>query len=108
VLVAAQSGRVERMHGRWLGQAIIELGGGRKQLGQAIDHAVGLEMLVRIGEQVEAGQPIVNLFAHKNSASEVARDLIVRAVEITKEAGADRRAAQTTEASAETPLMVIP
>jgi pyrimidine-nucleoside phosphorylase len=46
-----------------LGWAIIEMGGGRKHVGQSIDHSVGLEMLVRLGDRVEHGQPLVNVFA---------------------------------------------
>jgi cytidine deaminase len=46
-----------------LGLAIVEMGGGRKSLGAAIDHSVGIEMLVRIGDRVQRGQPLVNVFA---------------------------------------------
>ena len=46
-----------------LGFAIIDLGGGRKQFGDRIDHGVGLEMLVRIGDAVSVGQPLVRVFA---------------------------------------------
>ncbi len=46
-----------------LGWAIIEMGGGRKHVGQSIDHSVGLEMLVRLGDRIEHGQPLVNVFA---------------------------------------------
>ena len=52
-----------------LGVAIIELGGGRKVLTDAIDHSVGLEMLAKIGDRVEQGQPLVRVFgaARQNS-----------------------------------------
>ena len=52
-----------------LGLAIIELGGGRKVMTDKIDHAVGLEMLVRIGDRVEAGQPVVGVFAPREKSS---------------------------------------
>ncbi|MGI8978526.1 MAG: thymidine phosphorylase [Pirellulaceae bacterium] len=46
-----------------IGYAIIELGGGRKKLGQPIDPAVGIEMLVRIGDHIERDQPLFRVFA---------------------------------------------
>ncbi|MCC6511191.1 MAG: thymidine phosphorylase [Pirellulaceae bacterium] len=84
---AGNTGYIHAIHGRLLGQAIIELGGGRKSMGQAIDHAVGLEMLVRVGEHISAGQPIVNIFAADRSAGDVeklsvARHLVEQAIVI--------------------------
>jgi pyrimidine-nucleoside phosphorylase len=60
---AHQDGFVASIDVEQLGLAIIEMGGGRKQLHDAIDHAVGLEMLVRLGDRVDRGQPLLNLFA---------------------------------------------
>lgn len=62
-VVAAGAGSVASIDTEMLGYAVIELGGGRKQKGDPIDHSVGLEMLVRLGDRVEAGQPIARLFA---------------------------------------------
>ena len=46
-----------------LGLAIIALGGGRKKMGDPIDHSVGLEMLVRLGDRVQKGTPLVRIFS---------------------------------------------
>ena len=40
------------------------MGGGRKSLGDSIDHSVGIEFLVRIGQEIKKGQPVANLFCH--------------------------------------------
>ncbi len=45
-----------------IGLAIIELGGGRRQLGDKIDFSVGLEVLKKIGDPVSIGEPIVKIF----------------------------------------------
>jgi pyrimidine-nucleoside phosphorylase len=66
-LVAPRSGFITAMRGQRLGHAVIALGGGRKYVGQAIDPTVGLEMLVRIGEPVHSGQPLVTIFHSANS-----------------------------------------
>jgi cytidine deaminase len=62
-LSAPREGYVAAMDAARLGLAIVEMGGGRKSLGAAIDHSVGLEMLVRIGDRVQRGQPLLNVFA---------------------------------------------
>ncbi len=59
-----------------LGRVIIELGGGRKQLGDVLDLSVGLEMLVRLGDAVEAGQPLVRVLAKPQAAGAVEADVL--------------------------------
>jgi pyrimidine-nucleoside phosphorylase len=59
-----------------LGYVIIHLGGGRKQLDDKLDLSVGLELLVRIGDTVEKGQPIARVYAGVDAVAEVKRDLI--------------------------------
>lgn len=85
-LVADRTGYISSMNGRLLGQAIIELGGGRKTMGDPIDHSVGLEMLVRIGEHISAGQPIVHAFARDKSKLAIAQQLIEQSIEIAPHA----------------------
>ena len=65
-IVAPKSGCVSRINAEALGIAVIELGGGRRVMSDRIDHGVGLEMLVRIGDRVELGQPLVKVHASDN------------------------------------------
>lgn len=51
-----------------LGWAVIELGGGRRKLTDAIDHAVGLEILVRIGDEVIQGQPWIRILSDETGS----------------------------------------
>ncbi len=50
---------------------IIELGGGRKVMTDRVDHSVGLELLVRIGDYVDAGKPILRVFASREQCEAV-------------------------------------
>ncbi len=59
-----------------LGFAVIHLGGGRKQLNDKLDLSVGLEMLVRVGDAVEKGKPLVRVFAKPDAVAEIKRDLL--------------------------------
>jgi thymidine phosphorylase len=77
-VVAPRDGFVCGINTEKLGMAIVELGGGRKKQGDAIDHSVGLEMLVRQGELVEERQPLVRIFARAADANRV-RSLVAGA-----------------------------
>jgi thymidine phosphorylase len=70
-VLALRSGYIQSIQSEELGWIIIELGGGRRDLHDRIDHAVGLECLVRIGDRVERGQPIMRVFAEDDAAASV-------------------------------------
>ncbi|MFO1002381.1 MAG: thymidine phosphorylase [Planctomycetaceae bacterium] len=67
-LVADQDGVISAMDTEALGLVIISLGGGRRKMGDPIDHSVGLEMLVRIGDRVSRGTPLVKIFSDQPEA----------------------------------------
>jgi pyrimidine-nucleoside phosphorylase len=71
-----RAGYVSAIDTERLGYVIIHLGGGRKQLGDKLDFSVGLEMLVRLGDPVEARQPLVRVFAQPDAIHHVQRDLL--------------------------------
>lgn len=62
-LVSVQEGVISTIDTEALGLAIISLGGGRQKMGDPIDHSTGLEMLVRIGDRVTKGTPLVRIFS---------------------------------------------
>jgi pyrimidine-nucleoside phosphorylase len=65
------TGYVTHIDAEQLGQAIITMKGGRSQLGDPLDYSTGLEMLIRLGQQVETGQPLVRLFAPASQVEQV-------------------------------------
>lgn len=62
-MLADQDGVISAMDTEALGLVIISLGGGRRKMGDPIDHSVGLEVLVRIGDRVSRGTPLVKIFS---------------------------------------------
>jgi pyrimidine-nucleoside phosphorylase len=80
-----QNGFVTSMNVEHLGLAIIEMGGGRKRADDEIDRSVGLEMLVRLGDRVEPGQPLVRLFVRPENREMAAR-LVENAISIGPQA----------------------
>lgn len=68
-VTATKTGYITACDTEQLGLAIIELGGGRKTLSNTLNHSVGLEFLIRIGDEVEVGRPLAKIFAPKNKAA---------------------------------------
>jgi thymidine phosphorylase len=83
-VIAGADGFVSSMDCEALGQAVVIMGGGRWQVTDRIDSAVGLEMLVRIGAVVERGQPLVRIFA-PDSKADLVHDTIAEAIVIGPE-----------------------
>ena len=83
-VVASRGGYIGAIDTEALGLAIIELGGGRKVMTEEIDHSVGLEMLARLGDRVESGQPTVRVFATREQVERV-QPAIERAIAIQDE-----------------------
>ena len=74
-------GYVVGINAEALGLAVIEMGGGRKQLSDTLDLSTGLEMQVRIGDRVHYGEKLARVFA-KPQAAELARSLVRQAITI--------------------------
>jgi pyrimidine-nucleoside phosphorylase len=60
---AGKSGWVSQVHARLIGEAAVLLGAGRSKKGDAIDHSVGIQVFVKVGDRVEAGMPVCKVFA---------------------------------------------
>ncbi len=67
-VLASRDGYIASMRTKQIGFAAMALGGGRQQATDVIDHAVGIEMRVRIGDFVKKGDPLCIL--HTNQRGE--------------------------------------
>ena len=70
---APSSGYVASIDTRAVGQAVIELGGGRRRAADAIDYAVGFDEFAPLGAKVAAGQPLARIHARNGAGVEAAR-----------------------------------
>ncbi|MEM7456788.1 MAG: thymidine phosphorylase [Planctomycetota bacterium] len=82
-IIADESGFVRRISSDRLGVAVIEMGGGRKQLGDQLNHATGIECLVKIGDEIEQGQPVARLFCDDENVAGYASYLVSAAIGIS-------------------------
>ena len=80
-LNVSDGGYVTAIDSEQLGQAIIELGGGRRIMNAPIDHGVGLEIQVNVGDPVEPGQLLARVFAREAEREPVSR-MILDAISI--------------------------
>ena len=74
-ITATRSGFVSAIDTEAFGNEIIRLGGGRRVMSDAIDHSVGIETLIAIGDRVELGQPLARIFANTDDGSSDRRTL---------------------------------
>lgn len=58
---APRSGYLSGIHAREVGETAVFLGAGREKKGDPIDHAVGVVIHCKVGERVEAGQPLFTI-----------------------------------------------
>ncbi len=74
-LRADRSGYLAAIDCEQLGVAVIEMGGGRKALGDTIDSGVGIEMLCQIGQMVAAGEPLAKVYS-RGAAHELDQQIL--------------------------------
>jgi pyrimidine-nucleoside phosphorylase len=89
-LLAGRSGYVTSTLAEALGRASSVMGAGRARVGDPVDPAVGLVMLVKPGDAVGEGTPVVELHHRDGLGLEAALDLCRQAVVIGDEAPAPR------------------
>jgi len=78
-----RGGYVARFGASAIGRAALALGAGRKQKGDRIDPASGVEILVKPGDPLQQDQPIARL--HGERETEQAEQLVLEALEISDE-----------------------
>lgn len=81
-VLTSADGYVTTLDVRALGQVVVELGGGRKHPGQALDHAVGLAAVLGRGSRIEPGQPLAIVHARCEADAQIASDAVRQAFTI--------------------------
>jgi pyrimidine-nucleoside phosphorylase len=85
VIEAQESGTIAEVHARTVGETAVVLGAGRMKKGDSIDPAVGISVMVKVGDAVEIGQPLFVIHARNDDAVEEAKQQLKTAVKIVKE-----------------------
>ena len=81
-LNAKRGGVVTAVHARCIAEVAHGLGAGRSRAGEAINPAVGISHLVKVGERVEVGDPLCRVHAATSEAARVAHQQLDTAFKI--------------------------
>ncbi len=81
-LLASRSGTLTRMDCEQVGWAVQRLGAGREQAGEPVAAHAGIEFYVKLGSQVEAGQPMCMMFSDEQPRFAEAEHLLTTAIAI--------------------------
>jgi thymidine phosphorylase len=82
VFRAPRNGVISQVEPRRIGQAIIELGGGRRALEDAIDSSVGFVIPAKPGDRVSEGEPLASVFARDRAGIDLGLTALEEAVVI--------------------------
>ncbi len=82
-VAAPVAGFVTTIDARALGEAVVNLGGGRKRQGDRLDLSVGLDQIAGLGLYVEKHDPIAIVHAPGDAALERARKAVLSAIRIS-------------------------
>ena len=87
---AETSGYVSTVDAFAIGNAIIELGGGRRTMSDELDLSVGLSDVAPIGTPVDDKVPLAVVHANSAESAELAASIVRQAVTVSDAAPADR------------------
>ncbi len=79
VVKSPQTGYLACIDAREVGETAVILGAGRVRKGEPIDHAVGIEILRKVGDSVQTGEPLFVVHARNEAEFEVARQRLLTA-----------------------------
>lgn len=82
---APRSGYLAEIDAQAVGLAVAELGAGRAQKGDPIDHAVGVIIHYKVGEYVEADTPLFTIHANDDTKLSVAELRLIEAHKFSAE-----------------------
>ena len=69
-VAAPRAGHLARVDADGIGRAVLLLGGGRRAVTDAIDPAVGVSRLRKVGERIEKGEPLLRIHARIRAEAE--------------------------------------
>jgi pyrimidine-nucleoside phosphorylase len=87
---SASSGYVSAMECEQIGHASVLVGGGREHEHEVVDHAVGFVLHKKIGDSVQAGEPLCTVLYNSEERMERIRETLTGSFVVTQDSPADR------------------
>lgn len=85
VVESPRAGYIAGVHARTIGKAAVNLGAGRAQKGDQVDHAVGFLIHKKVGQLVSKGEPLFSIHARDHAQVEQVRQDILNAFTFSDE-----------------------
>ena len=79
-LTADRSAYLSEINARIVGECVVLLGGGRSKKGDPIDHSVGVVLHHKVGDWVEAGEPVCTIYANQEASLVEAQKQLTQAL----------------------------
>ena len=76
---APRNGSLSQIHARLVGEAAVTLGAGRAKKSDPVDHAVGFIIHHKVGDIIEAGEPLFTIHANNPKLLAQAREDVLKA-----------------------------
>ncbi len=73
------SAYIEALNARQVGETAVQLGGGRAVKDDPIDHSVGIVLHHKVGDYVQAGDPLFTIYAAGRESLQAARQALLEA-----------------------------
>ena len=84
-LNSLESGYIAGFDAKVIGQAVVNLGGGRLKKEDLIDYAVGIETVKKIGDEIKEGEPILYIHANTETQGLLQIETLRSSIKISKE-----------------------
>ncbi|NLB70310.1 MAG: thymidine phosphorylase [Lentisphaerae bacterium] len=85
-----ENGIISNVDAESIGRITLLLGGGRKLSSDSVDHSVGIDRLVKVGEKVDKGDLVMRLHARNKAEAESVLQLAKNAVVVSDNAPAEK------------------
>jgi pyrimidine-nucleoside phosphorylase len=82
-VIAPLDGYISRIPARVVGDAVVSLGGGRAVKSDVIDHRVGIETLVHVGDAVRPGDRLFRVHAASDDAASGVSEQLINAISVS-------------------------
>jgi pyrimidine-nucleoside phosphorylase len=79
VVRAPRGGWLSQIDAREVGEASVALGAGRAKKTDPVDHAVGVIIQHKVGDRMEAGEPLFTVHANDQGKADAAREALLAA-----------------------------
>ena len=83
---APRSGTIASIDAMEVGLTAVDLGAGRAQKGDSVDHRVGIKLVAKVGDRVEVGDCICTVYARNEPDAQAAAQRLLAAYTCSEEA----------------------